>query len=245
MKKLTNKVLLGTGLFIIIAGTILMLHLKSAITEHKEKKVNQSKEEIQTKFESKTISKNYNFDNFNQVDLRCNCNSVIKYKDTYEVKVEAPREVIDSKLLEVATEGETLKIISSDWHNEVDSSKIKVVVFMPSITKLDISKSVSVKLSDFELDDLDIQMAGACKIDAENNNIDNLVLQSFGSSQALFKGSKVKNAKINAFGSSFVSITMDGGTLEGSIFGSGEVVYYGKLEKKDINTIGSTQVIHK
>jgi len=243
--KLSNKILLLTGIILLVILTGLMLRFKGIMNDLVQYRHGASKEEYDKMLQSETISKEFAIQDFAEIDLDINANINIIKSSEYKVIVEAPQELINSATLQVKKEGGQLKITCPNYRRSFMGDKIDIEIKTPEIEELEISNSAIATIDNFQLDQIEIKLAGNCKLTGNNNIIEDLELSCFGAADVDFKACKITNAEIQTFGSNSIEINMAGGILEGSMTGSGIITYYGRVNKENIKTLGSTKVIKK
>ena len=243
--KLSNKILLFTGIILLVILTGLMLRFKGIINDLVQYRHGASKEEYDKMLQSEIISKEFAIQDFDEIDLDVNATINMIKSSEYGVIVEAPRELINSATLQVKKDGDQLKINSPNYRRSFMRDRIDIEIKTPEIEELEISNSATATMTNFQLGQIEIKLAGNCELTGKNNTIDELELSCFGAADVDFKACKITNADIQTFGSNSIEINMAGGVLEGSMTGSGNITYYGEVNKENIKTLGSTKVIKK
>ena len=59
---------------------------------------------------------------------------------------------------------------------------------------------------------------------------------------ALLRGTAATDAYVDLAGASKVTLTMDGGTLSGSMAGAGRIEYHGTVAKESVRVAGAARV---
>lgn len=222
-----------------------MLQFKGIVSELVEYRQGSSKKEVEKMLNSEIISKDFSIRDFDEIELECNASVTIRKAEDFDILVRAPEKIVNTASLQVKKEGHTLQIKCPPLSPESMMGKINIEIRMPQLLELEVNNYARVNLLDFMADNMEIQISGNSELVANNNTIESLDMNCFGSSEVDFKDNKITNAKIQAFGSNEIGITMAGGTLEGSLTGSGELIYFGEVADVDVKTMGSTEVIRK
>lgn len=243
--KLSNKILLITGVIFLATFSVILIRFKGLVGEVIEYRHGESRKKLEEMMDSERVSQQFSIQNFEEVEIGCTGNVSIKRSDQFNVTAIAPEELIDSAILKIKKSGNTLEIDCPPIDPDLLNDNIEIDISMPNIRELEVNDYASVYLADFALEDLDVQLSGNCELIAKNNVIKNLGLNCFGAAEADLKDSRIQNASVKIFGSNDVNLTMTGGVLKGSMFGSGKLYYYGEVENVDVETIGSTKVVKR
>ncbi|HMA61418.1 MAG TPA: DUF2807 domain-containing protein [bacterium] len=241
--KLSNKILLATGAILLIIFTVFMFRFKAVIGDIIKYEDEDNVANLEEMLDSEKIDKTFDFKDFDELELELNGVVNITGSDNYQVVVTAPRDILESKTLNIDQSSNRLNISSPTILKSKMTEKISIAIEMPDLEELEIDNAARVNISDLQMDFLDIEMTGDCELFAKNSSIQELSLKCFGASNADLANCKVENATIQSFGANSIDINMAGGRLEGSMTGSGVLTYYGTVEDEDIRTLGSTKVI--
>lgn len=128
-----------------------------------------------------------------------------------------------------------------DWNDDDLIAKVT----MPTLTYLDLSGAADIQISGFSGEKLTIDVSGAAELDADNSQYEELLLDSSGAAEVDFKGMLVTDATVEISGAADLTLTMNGGELTGSIFGAGDIQYYGTVSKESIEVSGAGDISHK
>ena len=195
------------------------------------------------------VTKNYDFTDFNAVNVGYGMKVDISQSDSYSILVEADER--DFKYLKVEKEGSELEFYI-DKNNYRRRSEINIKITMPALTEINLSGgsigkiSMDVASENFDCDlsggailegslrcaNIDIDLSGGSQLTLKGNGRN---AEIDGSGGAIFhlKDFSIKDADISLSGGSIVSIDMNG-TLNASQSGGSQITYYGKAD------IGST-----
>jgi hypothetical protein len=116
---------------------------------------------------------------------------------------------------------------------------------MPSLSDLRVSGLVSLRLSDFNSENLSIHTTGSTSITGTGNDIRNLHLKGKGLSNLDLRQNAVINADLRYEGVYKIELSMAGGELTGQIKGVGKIIYDGEVTKESIRKDGPCKVVRE
>ena len=128
---------------------------------------------------------------------------------------------------------------------EEDGSPRRVDIVMPELAGLELKGGSRVSLSGFRGDRLDIDVAGAVRLEGRDGRYGTLALHAAGASDIDLRGIAVTDAEVDLKGASSVVLTMDGGVLSGSAAGAGSLHYYGPVSEERVEVAGVTRIVHR
>ncbi len=255
--KLSNKILLGLFMAIIILQFGLMMKFRSLLADsvNANSQVNQSILYDLTK--SEVVEKSYNIDNFSEMELNFNGNIIIEKADQYAITVKAPIDLQESDYFTLQKKRKTLKINFPAY--EFLDTDIDVIVKTPRLDELTLKNRINVKLLNFKQKKFELESSGFCTVYGKNNEFTYLSLDTFGSNDIDFSKTKVihtdirslgetdlnletETLEIEGFGENDYELKMNGGTLSGTIIGHADIEYYGTIEKNRLKFIGNGKV---
>ena len=114
---------------------------------------------------------------------------------------------------------------------------------MPALKSLRIEGLVEVDILGFDEESLDVFIDGLGHVDAENSRTDMLILRLDGLGRADLRGLESVDARVDIAGAGVVRLTMNGGSLEGSIDGLGVIRYRGPVSGEAIRIDGGGRVV--
>ena len=159
----------------------------------------------------------------------------ITHAEEFSVDVTASEKALGQ--VDVFQRGQTL-------HLELDSGiqsitgNLKATVALPDIERIETAGGVSVDISGFDLDSLEIDVEGAANIAARDGSIADLEIESDGAATFNFAGVQVRDANVDMDGASNLNILMSGGELTGVLRGLGDVTYSGEVSDESIRVDG-------
>ena len=89
---------------------------------------------------------------------------------------------------------------------------------------------------------LEVDIAGAARLEGLDGRYDELELSVAGASDIDLRGIAVTDAEIDLAGASNITLTMDGGVLSGSMAGAGSIEYYGSVTAESVRVAGAARV---
>lgn len=114
---------------------------------------------------------------------------------------------------------------------------------MPALKSLRIEGLAEVDILGFDEESLDVFIDGLGHVDAENSRTDMLTLRLDGLGRADLRGLESVDARVDIAGAGVVRLTMNGGSLEGSIDGLGVIRYRGPVSGEAIRIDGGGRVV--
>ena len=161
--------------------------------------------------------------------------------DEWRMDLSYPDALADSVEVRVVGERLRLDVRSESWWDEPDILPFADIV-MPELEEVDVNGSALLDLKGFRGQHLDIDVAGASRLVGHDGHFDALELSVAGASHIDLKGVTVRDANVDLAGASEVTLTMHGGSLSGSIAGTGSVEYYGEVPAERIQIAGFARV---
>jgi len=191
------------------------------------------------------VTKNYDFKDFQEVNVGYGMKVDIPQSNTYSIEVKADER--DFEYLKVEKDGEELKFYI-DKNNYRKRDEINIKITMPSLTEINLSGGsigkISMDVSSENFDcglsggsilkgslkcaNIDMDLSGGSQVTFEGNG-GNAGIDGSGGSIFKLKDFKVKNAEVSLSGGSQVSINMNG-TLNASQSGGSQITYYGNAD---------------
>ena len=114
---------------------------------------------------------------------------------------------------------------------------------MPALKSLKIEGLAEVDILGFDEESLDVVIDGLGHVDAENSRMDMLTLRIDGLGRADLRGLESLDARVDISGAGVVRLTMNGGSLEGSIDGLGVIRCRGPVSGEAIRIDGGGRVV--
>ncbi len=255
--KLSNKILIGLLVFVILFQFFAMLKFRSFVKEAMVSSNTIDRTLWNDLMDSEVIEKNYDFGDFDEVYLKFHGNAIIKQSDAFKITVKGPKDFLSSEYFEIATDGSTLHIECPVYRHS--HYEIFTIIEMPSIKKVNGQERLDIIFQDFEENKVKIKIAGDCSVQGNNNAIEFLELDSFGEINFDFANSVIQEAEvramgetevsmkvtdidIKAFGESDFDLHMNGGRLDGQMIGEGNVNYSGEIGRNSLKFLGPGKV---
>lgn len=255
--KLSNKILIGILVFIILFQFFAMLRFRSFVKEAMVSSNNIDHTLWNDLMDSEVIEKDFKIDDFDEVFLKFHGNAIIKQSDDFKVTVKGPKDFLASEYFELETNGNTLHIECPVYRHS--HYELFTIIEMPNLKKINGQERLEIILQDFEEDKIKIKIAGDCAVQGNNNKIDFFELEAFGEIDLDFANSvidhadvramgetdvsmKVTDIDIKAFGESNFQLDMNGGKLDGQLIGDGNVNYTGEIGRNSLKFLGPGKV---
>jgi Putative auto-transporter adhesin, head GIN domain len=179
-------------------------------------------------------------DGFDGVDIRSPVEVELIRGDDWNVELSHPEGAANG--LDVGVENRTLVIGPREgsrprrWFGQGSHYHARIV--MPKLERIDISRAGTVSLTGFDGESLDINVAGAAKVEAHGGRYDKLRLTGRGAGDFELQSMPVVDAEVHLEGASNVRLTMDGGVLSGTLSGVGNIEYAGNVEDERVQVSG-------
>lgn len=159
--------------------------------------------------------------------------------EVHSVRVDGSEKALEQ--VEVFQRGDTLHLELKSGIRSV-TGKLTATVVVPDLERLEADGGVSINLTGFNLDSLEVEVDGAASLTARDGSIGDLSLDSAGAASFDFSRIKVKNAEVEMDGASDLDIWMDGGDLTGVLRGVGNVSFSGDVADESIRVEGLGRV---
>ena len=114
---------------------------------------------------------------------------------------------------------------------------------MPALKSLKIEGPSNVDIRGFDEESLDVFIGGLGDVHAHDSRTDMLTLGLDGLGHAELRGLESVDARVDIEGAGVVLLTMNGGSLEGSIDGLGVIRYRGPVSGEAIHIDGGGRVV--
>lgn len=186
-----------------------------------------------------TIELDYDFENFNEIEIDGTWTINVKQGDSFAITVYCPEKLQD--FIKVRKHGNAVHFNDVFSFSRIGGGTIHANITMPELEKYQINGAASVYISDFNQDHIMIEVNGAASVKGEKNIFQTIDFEINGAAQIDFGGSETKNADIDIEGAGSVILAITGGYLDGNINGLGTVKYYGEISDRriDIDGLGS------
>jgi hypothetical protein len=225
---MSSSTLMGIGIIFII---LFRLTLGNSITPEEGKYSDKP-----------TVSREFPLADFTAIKISGHWEIELAYGETTQVKVEAPGDVMER--LSIEKQAGTL-VMRTDKSWRPDPGKVTALITMPSLSDLRVSGLVSLRLSDFNSENLSIHTTGSTSITGTGNDIRNLHLKGKGLSNLDLRQNAVINADLRYEGVYKIELSMAGGELTGQIKGVGKIIYDGEVTKESIRKDGPCKVVRE
>ena len=138
----------------------------------------------------------------------------------------------------------TLVLENSDTAERRGSrERYEARIGMPALKSLRIEGPSNVDIRGFDEESLDVFIGGLGDVHAHDSRTDMLTLSLDGLGHAELQGLESVDARVDIEGAGVVLLTMNGGSLEGSIDGLGVIRYRGPVSGEAIHIDGGGRVV--
>lgn len=203
------------------------------------------------------VSREYDFEGFNEVDLSHAFTGTISQGDTYSVVVRIDDNLVDQLVVEQV---DNRVSIGLEQGTIVTRATMEVDITMPRLAWLNVSGASRAQINQFDIGDLFIvEASGASQVHGDIDAVD-LELTASGASSIFLAGTAANvqadasgastidltelsavDAQVDASGASNVTVNLDG-ILDADASGASTVTYMGNVEMGDIKTSGGSNV---
>ena len=187
------------------------------------------------------ISGNLELRGFRNIDVAGRWHVNLSRGDDWRIELSYPDTLEDRVKVSLAGEWLWLRVDSRSWWEEPDFTATADIV-MPELEELGLKGASRIEVSGFRGPRLEIDIAGTTQLKGRDGRYDELDLSVAGASYIDLRGVTVTDADVDLAGASKVTLTMDGGTLSGSVVGMSSVEYYGPVSKERIRLSGPSRV---
>ena len=178
---------------------------------------------------------------FREIDVAGRWQVNVRRGDDWRIELSYPDAFEDRVRVGLTGERLWLRVDSRSWWEEPDFPATADIV-MPELRELDLKGASRIEVSGFRGPRLEIDIAGTTQLKGRDGRYDELNLSVAGASYIDLRGVTVTDADVDLAGASKVTLTMDGGTLSGSVVGMSSVEYYGPVSKERIRLSGPSRV---
>ena len=237
--KISTAILIGLAFFLILVITGGFLYIRSlAVPDYPTLTENDSFREFSGETTEIPLS-----ESISRINLDGAWDCTILQGEPGVIKITLPEGMSPSSvkwnshspLLSLQNKGER----DSGWE------AVKVQITLPTLSYLSNQGIADLLIEDFKCPTLKIQSSGLINLRGEENVIDELSINLSGAGSIDFSDSLSTNADINLSGAGSIILNMDGGTLDGSLSGLGNIEYYGTVSRNKIHNSGLGQIKKK
>lgn len=161
--------------------------------------------------------------------------------DDWQVDISYPEVLEDRVTVDVMGDRLRLGLESGASWNET-GLPVSADIVMPALEDVDARGAAMIEVSGFQGRRLEIDIAGAARLAGRDGRYDELELSVAGASEIDLRGIAVTDADVDLAGASKVTLTMNGGTLSGSMAGAGRIEYYGTVARESVRVAGAARV---
>ncbi|MGV3632505.1 MAG: head GIN domain-containing protein [Bacteroidota bacterium] len=206
------------------------------------------------------VSAERNIDGFDKIDLNIDADLEFVQDSVYYLEIQAQSNIIANIDTDVESDGE-LEIDFDDWVRS--HKKIKIIVHAPTIYRLEVSGSGSIKAGSIQTSDIDLHISGSGDIELHSlvattlessisgsgnmeiggGSVDSQDIEVSGSGKVNAASLTTQNADVDVSGSGDIELNCSS-SLNVRISGSG-TVYYSGNPVISVEISGSGDLIHQ
>jgi Putative auto-transporter adhesin, head GIN domain len=179
---------------------------------------------------------------FDAVEAHYDIKAVISYGNTQSVRVRGYENLLG--ILETEVENGVLKLKYNHQYNTIRNSNVVAYIQLPALKKATTHGSGDINISGFQQgQELEVRIHGSADITVANSSYQKALLNIYGSGDIDAQTLWAKEAEVNVHGSGYSYITV-GDKLKASIYGSGNIYYWGS-PVTEVNINGSGRVMKR
>lgn len=232
--KTSNKILWGSFAGILVTGIIFLVVLRTFLIQPVE---SGDYPAGSTSMGSREIT----LSGFVAISLEGHWEAELSQGSPTKIHVEGPQDLLET--LSVQIQGEALILRMAKQRK--GKRKLILAVTMPEMNRLQTKGVTEVTFERFDTKRLSIRSDGVSTVRGSASRVGALELKGRGVSRVELEKVPVGKAVLDYNGVFNIDLTMDGGELEGSLNGVGEVRYSGKTSRQSIRHRGPCKVTHE
>ena len=232
--KTSNKILWGSFAGILITSIIFLVVMRVFIVQPFESDNNPGSS---TAMGSREIT----MSGFVAISIEGQWEAEVSQGNPTKIHVEGPQDLLET--LSVEMQGEELILRMAKQREE--KRKLFLAITMPEMNRLQTKGVTELSFERFDIKRLSIRSDGVSTVRGSASSVGALELKGKGVSHVELEKVPVGKAVLDYKGVFNIELTMDGGELEGSLKGVGEVRYSGKTNRLSIRQEGPCKVIHE
>ena len=183
-------------------------------------------------------TQNRDLSGFSGLEINGSWTVAVTQGDEWQVELSYPENVLRAD--DVSVRGGQLSLDGSRSGSLFGRSNTRLTaeIVMPELEELEAAGQNRVTLSGFEGERLTINVAGANHVTGEDGRYRELDLSMAGASNVQLDGIAFTDANVDLAGASNLTLTMDGGELNGSLAGAGRIEYSGTVSREAVDVAG-------
>ena len=184
-------------------------------------------------------SKSLGFDGFDSVVVEGAWTVRINRSDDFATEIRYPS-AMEGKVL-VRVRGNQMVLGIQDWHG-CSRGDLIAEISMPSLTEIRIEGAADASFTGFDENVLDIIIDGAASVKGYDTGVNKLSVSLNGIGQVDLEDVESVNARVELDGAGEIRLDMNGGVLDGSLEGLGNITYSGLVAEEKISIDGLGKV---
>jgi len=185
------------------------------------------------------VSKKMNLSGFDTVVVEAVWKVRINRSDEFSTEIYYPSDMEDR--LDVRVRGNQL-VLGIKGNQSYSDTDLTTVINMPSLSELRIDGAADIYFSGFDEDELSISIDGAANIEGSDSKVEKLKVGLDGMGKVDLTAVPSVDARVDLNGAGDIRLLMNGGVLDGSLEGMGNIVYSGKVSEERIHIDGLGRV---
>ncbi len=185
------------------------------------------------------VSKNMKLSGFDSVLVEAVWKVRINRSDEFSTEIYYPSDMEDR--LDVRVRGNQL-VLGIKGNRNYSDTDLTAVINMPSLSDIRIDGAADIYFSGFDEDELSISIDGAANIEGSDSKVDKLKVSLDGMGKIDLTAVPAVDARVDLNGAGDIRLQMNGGVLDGSLEGMGNIVYSGVVSEERIRIDGLGRV---
>ncbi len=185
------------------------------------------------------LQKKMNMSGFDSVVVEAVWKVRINRSDEFFTEIYYPSDMEDQ--LDVRVHGNQL-VLGIKGNRSYSDTDLTAVISMPSLSDIRIDGAADIYFSGFDEDELSISIDGAANIEGSDSKVDKLKVSLDGMGKIDLSAVPAVDARVDLNGAGDIRLEMNGGVLDGSLEGMGNIVYSGVVSEERIRIDGLGRV---
>ncbi|MFP4474035.1 MAG: GIN domain-containing protein [Desulfatibacillaceae bacterium] len=251
--KTSDKLLLGAGGAVLLAVVVLLLIVRLVVSGHLAGEYGHEPVgkvlpggnvniRVGSGSQGPRASVDFPVLEFSEVEAKGPFDFRVRQSQTPGLTLSAPESLLEKVRITQKNQVIHVHWLPGAW---LGSPKVTVELATPVVRRFRLRGLTTLFLEGFAVDPLELDLGGDSRVTASNASIRSLIVEARGQNEVLLFGNPVGNANLDLEGGFRVELTMDGGVLEGTADGAGQVVYEGRVVENRLAASGSARVLRR
>ncbi len=185
------------------------------------------------------VSKKLKLSDFDSVVVEAVWKVRISCSDEFSTEIYYPSNMED--LMDVRVRGNQL-VLGIKGDQSYSDTDLTTVINMPSLSEISIDGAADISFSGFDEDELSISIDGAANIEGSESKVEKLKVGVDGMGKVDLSAVPAVDARVDLNGAGNIRLQMNGGVLDGSLEGMGNIIYSGIVSDEKIRIDGLGRV---